>query len=46
MFVKAQNHGDKTVKFKAGDSIAQGIFMKYLTTKSDINLEIERSSDY
>ena len=46
MFVKIQNHGDKTVSFKAGEAVAQGIFMKYLTTKSDINLEIERSSDY
>lgn len=46
IFIKIQNEGDKTVEFKAGDAIAQGIFMKFLTTDSDNNLGIERKSDY
>ena len=46
IFVKIQNEGTETVKFKAGDAIAQGIFFKYLITKSDINLGLERESDY
>ena len=46
IFVKIQNEGDKTVKFKAGDAIAQGIFMKYLTTKNDNYLGKDRGSDY
>ena len=35
ILVKIQNEGKETVKFKAGEAIAQGIFVKYLTTKSD-----------
>ena len=46
MFVKIQNHGDKTVSFKAGEAVAQGIFMKYLTTQNDIVLGKTRRSDY
>ena len=46
IFVKIQNEGTETVKFKAGDAMAQGIFFKYLITKSDINLGLERESDY
>lgn len=46
IFVKIQNEGKETVKFKTGEAIAQGIFLKYLATKSDKNLGIERSSDY
>ena len=46
IFIKIQNEGKETVKFKAGEAIAQGIFLKYLATKSDKNLGIERSSDY
>ena len=46
IFVKIQNEGTETVKFKAGEAIAQGIFFKYLITKSDINLGLERESDY
>lgn len=46
IFVKIQNEGNETVKFKAGDALAQGIFIKYLTTKSDNNLGIERGCDY
>lgn len=46
IFIKIQNEGQKTVKFKAGEAIAQGIFLKYLITKSDMSLGIERESDY
>lgn len=46
IFIKIQNEGKETVKFKAGEAVAQGIFLKYLTTKSDKNLRLSRSSDY
>ena len=46
IFVKIKNEGTETVKFKAGEAIAQGIFFKYLITKSDTNLGLERESDY
>lgn len=46
IFVKIQNEGKETVKFKAGEAIAHGIFLKYLTTKSDKNLGLDRGSDY
>lgn len=46
IFIKVQNEGIETVKFKAGDAIAQGLFLKYLTTKSDIDLGLDRGSDY
>ena len=46
IFIKIQNEGEETVRFKAGEAIAQGIFMKYLTTKSDLTLKLERKSDY
>ena len=46
IFVKIQNEGKETVKIKAGEAIAQGIFLKYLITKSDKNLGLRRGSDY
>lgn len=46
IFIKIQNEGKETVHFKAGDAIAQGIFVKYLATDSDKNLKIKRRSDY
>lgn len=46
MFLKIQNESDNVVKFKKGEAIAQGIFFKYLVTKSDLNLKMERESDY
>ena len=46
IFIKIQNEGENVVKFKAGEAIAQGLFFKYLTTKSDVSLNIERESDY
>lgn len=46
IWLKVQNESDVTVNFPKGEAIAQGIFMKYLTTKSDINKNLERESDY
>ena len=44
--VKLINLGDKDFEVKIGDRIAQGIFMKYLSTDSDNELGLERDSDY
>lgn len=46
IFIKLQNEGDKTVSFKKGDHLAQGIFLKYLLTDSDDNNNVERRSSY
>ena len=46
IFIKLQNEGDKKVSFKAGDHLAQGVFLKYLTTDSDTNNNIERRAEY
>ena len=45
IWVKIQNEGDKTVTISKGQAVVQGIFMKYLTTDTDNNLNIERTSD-
>lgn len=46
IWIKLQNEGDKTVYMKKGDALVQGIFMKYLTTDSDENMNKERTSSY
>ena len=46
IFIKIQNKGKEVFKLKAGEAIVQGIFLKYLTTSSDNDLDIERQSDY
>ncbi len=46
IFVKIQNEGDKTITFKAGEAVAQGVFIKYLLTKSDNEPNAERRSTY
>lgn len=46
MWIRIQNEGDKTIRFSKGDSVVQGIFMKYLITDSDNNNNIKRTSDY
>ena len=46
MYVKVQNEGTETVTFKKGDSLAQGVFIKYLTTKSDIKRNVQRRAKY
>ena len=39
MWVSLQNHGDKTFSVKAGEGIAQGIFIKYLTCGEEVEKE-------
>ncbi len=46
IFVKIQNEGDKTITFKAGEAVAQGVFIKYLLTQSDDEPNTERRSTY
>lgn len=46
IWLMIQNEGNKEYKLKKGEAVVQGIFMKYLTTKSDISLNIQRESDY
>ena len=46
IFVKIQNEGDKTITFKAGEAVAQGVFIKYLLTQSDKGSDAERRSTY
>lgn len=46
IFIKIQNEGTETVKFNANDHLAQGIFMNFLKTDSDKNIESERTSNY
>ena len=46
IWVKIQNEGKEIVVIPRGESIVQGIFLKYLTTQSDRNINIERTSDY
>ena len=46
MWIKIQNEGNQKVIIPRGESIVQGIFLNYLTTRSDRNIEIERTSDY
>lgn len=46
MWIRIQNESDEVVTIPKGESIVQGIFMKYLTTESDQNIDIERKSDY
>ena len=46
IWLMIQNEGDKECSFKKGEAIVQGIFMKYLTTKRDDKLDIQRKSNY
>lgn len=46
IFIKIQNEGEEIVKLPAKTAVAQGIFVKYLTTNSDQDLGLERESDY
>jgi dUTP pyrophosphatase len=46
IFIKLQNESNETLTFKKGYALVQGIFMKYLTTQTDTNLEIKRTSIY
>lgn len=46
MWLKLQNEDTVAHSFKKGDSLVQGIFMKYLTTDSDQDRNAQRGSDY
>lgn len=46
IWLKVQNEGSETFELKKGEAIVQGIFLKYLITKSDLNEDYERRSDY
>lgn len=46
IWLKIQNEGTEIVNLKKGEAIVQGIFTKYLTTKSDETLNLTRRSDY
>ena len=46
MYFKIQNEGKEEVSFKAGDCVIQGVFMKYLTTDTDLRIEKKRRGKY
>lgn len=46
IWIKIQNEGNSDITIKRGEAIVQGIFFKYLTTKSDKTLNKERRSSY
>ena len=46
IWLMIQNEGEEEYNFKKGEAIVQGLFMKYLTTKSDKSINIQRKSDY
>ena len=46
IWLMIQNEREEEYNFKKGEAIAQGLFMKYLTTKSDKSINIQRKSDY
>ena len=46
IFIKIQNEGTETVKFDAGDHLVQGIFINFLKTDSDKNIQSERTTNY
>ena len=46
IWLMIQNEGEDEYSFKKGEAIVQGLFMKYLTTKSDKSIDIQRRSDY
>ena len=46
IWLMIQNEGDEEYNFKKGEAIVQGLFMKYLTTKSDKSINVSRKSSY
>ena len=46
LWIKIQNEDSVAHAFKKGDSLVQGVFMKYLTTNSDQNNNKQRRSNY
>jgi len=48
IFYKVQNEGEEVREFKAGESLVQGIFLKYLTVDEDFETKegfVERGSE-
>jgi len=46
LWTKIQNEDSVTHKFKKGDALVQGVFIKFLTTDSDQNLNLKRRGNY
>lgn len=46
IWIKIQNEGDKLIELEKETAVVQGIFFKYLTTESDSEEGIIRTSDY
>lgn len=46
IWFKIKNEGEKDLVINPGEAFGQGIFFKYLTTKSESNEFIERSNEY
>ncbi len=46
LFVKLQNESDKVLNFIAGDALVQGVFIKYLTTDDDQQIDKKRTTNY
>ena len=46
MWIKLENQGDKDYAVKKGDKICQGIFMNFLTTDNEENIENVRTSGF
>ena len=46
MWIRLENQGDKDYVVKKGDKICQGIFMNFLTTDNEENIENVRTSGF
>lgn len=46
IWLKIQNEGNEIFRLKKGEAIVHGLFFKYLTTKSDMDKNLQRNSDY
>jgi len=46
MWIRLENQGDKDYIVKKGDKICQGIFMNFLTTDNEENIENVRTSGF
>ncbi len=46
IFIKIQNESENVLNFESGYSLVQGMFMKFLVTDDDQNLNNKRTSKY
>jgi len=44
--IKFYNYSNNAIFLKAGERVAQGVFMKYLTTDTDETLHVERTGGF